>query len=240
MPIEIYSKTYRLDFTQCYPNGFLKYSELSNLMQLVAAEHAAGLGFDYMNMAKQNQAWVLTRVRIEIDKLPKLLQEITIHTWIEDFLGNRSVRDFAIEVGGKKIIGASTFWAVLNIKERKSENLAIHINPQHVLSGKKSTSVPFRRIDQQTDYDQHSSYTVRLSDLDVVQHVNNVRYTEWCMDSLDAAVVLNKPFKSIDMNYIKELGLGQEVNIAHSLKGDEIHFSISKGDKTIFLMDIHV
>ena len=240
MSVEIYSATYQLNFTQCYSNGLLKYSELSNLLQLTAAEHAEIMGFGYKTMVHNNQAWVLSRVRIEIAELPKFLQEITIHTWIEDFMGNRSIRNFEVFVQGKKIVGATTFWAVFNTKERKSENLAMIVDPRLTLPNKKATQQPFRRIDQQENYEQQAPYTIRLSDLDIVQHANNVKYTDWCLDNLAVEQVLKKTFTALDINYIKELNLGQEVIIAHSYTSEKIHFKIGKNDKTVFLMEVEL
>lgn len=238
MPSEIYSKTVQLNFTQCYANGALKYSELSNLLQLTASEHAELLGFGYREMARNFQSWVLSRVRIEIEELPKFLQEITIQTWIQDFLGNRSVRNFEVYLNERKIISATTYWAVFNIKERKSENLTAKVDPNVILHEKTSTRIPFQRVEIQRSYQRQTRYIPKLSDLDIVYHVNNVKYTDWCLDQLSESIVFKETFKSMDLNYIKELTLGQEVDIRYIVEDNQIHFSINRGDKTIFLMDI--
>jgi acyl-ACP thioesterase len=31
-----------------------------------------------------------------------------------------------------------------------------------------------------------------LSDLDIVNHVNNVKYLEWCLDMVDENIILNQ------------------------------------------------
>ncbi|PZQ78535.1 MAG: acyl-[acyl-carrier-protein] thioesterase, partial [Flavobacterium johnsoniae] len=36
----IYSRDWELNFTHCTPNGYLKYTDLCNLLQLTAGDHA--------------------------------------------------------------------------------------------------------------------------------------------------------------------------------------------------------
>lgn len=238
MQTAIYSNKYSVNFTQCYANGLLKYSELSNLLQLTASDHAEELGFGHREMAKHKQSWVLSRVRIEIDSLPRFLQTITVKTWVQDFLGNRSIRNFEVYLDDRKIVGATSFWAVFNVKERKSENLALKIDPEIIRPEKMATQQPFRRIELDDEFDMEIDYVPKLSDLDIVNHVNNVKYTDWCLDSLPAELVLKEPLKTIDINYLKELKLGQAVKIQHRIQDSEIDFAISRDDKPIFLMQI--
>ncbi|MFD1770603.1 acyl-[acyl-carrier-protein] thioesterase [Sphingobacterium suaedae] len=238
MQTSIYSNTYALNFTQCYANGHLKYSELSNLLQLTASNHAELLGFGYREMSKNFQSWVLSRVRIEIERLPRFLEEITVQTWVQDFFGNRSIRNFDVYAEDKKIIGASSFWAVFNIKDRKSENLAISIDPRVILSEKTATKEPFRRIDIHHPLESTFTYTPKLSDLDIVNHVNNVKYTDWCLDALPPEIVLKEHFKAIDINYLKELKLGQTVALQYQQSDTEISFAISRDNRPIFLMHV--
>lgn len=238
MEPSIFSNHYKINFTQCYANGLLKYSELSNLLQLTASDHAEQLGFGYMEMAKNSQSWVLSRVRIEILKLPRFLEEITIKTWVQDFMGNRSVRNFEVYKGNRKIAAATSFWAVFNVKERKSENLGIHIDPAIIISEKKSTIQPFKRIEMEKEFNIETNYTPKLSDLDIVNHVNNVKYTDWCLDCLPAEMVLREQFKSIDINYLKELKLGQPVTIHTHIRPDQVNFVIKRQDKSVFMMEL--
>lgn len=58
---------------------------------------------------------------------------------------------------------------------------------------------------------------VVLSDLDIVNHVNNVKYLEWCLDVVDETIMLNKSIGSLDMNFLKELpSLAEVVEIHES------------------------
>ena len=119
----ILSKDWEINFTQCTPNGFLKYTDLCNLIQLTAAAHSELGGISFSDMQEFNQAWVLSRMRVEIKELPKWKDVITINTWINSLENSRSVRAIEVVLNGNKIIGSETFWVVFNTKTRRPETV---------------------------------------------------------------------------------------------------------------------
>jgi hypothetical protein len=52
------------------PNGYLKYTDLCNMLQLTAASHSDMGGISFSDMQEFNQAWV-SKMRVEITELPK-------------------------------------------------------------------------------------------------------------------------------------------------------------------------
>src|SRR5690606_41825204 len=120
----IFEKEWTLNFTQCYPNGQLKYSELNNILQITASEHAENLGFGYKAMLDVRQAWVLSRMLIEIDSLPKYTQTVKIRTWIQELTGSRSIRNFELWLGDQAVRSASWRWVVVNIRSGRGDSWA--------------------------------------------------------------------------------------------------------------------
>ena len=100
------SKDWNINFTQCAPNGYLKYTDLCNLLQLTAAAHSEIGGISFMDMQEFDQAWVLSRMRVEISKLPKSGDIVTVKTWINSLENSRSVRALEMHLNGEKIVGS--------------------------------------------------------------------------------------------------------------------------------------
>ena len=121
----IFTKDWEINFTQCTPNGYLKYTDLCNILQLTAGDHAEVGGISFTDMQEFNQAWVMSRMKLEIDILPKWRDIVTVKTWIVSLENSRSVRALELYVGAKKLIGCETFWAVFNTKIRRPEGLAL-------------------------------------------------------------------------------------------------------------------
>lgn len=237
--ISIFSKDWEINFTQCTPNGYLKYTDLCNILQLTAASHSEIGGISFVDMQEFNQAWVLSRMRLEITHLPKWKDIVTVKTWINTLENSRSVRALEMYVNGKKMIGAETFWAVFNTKIRRPEPLALHYEHFDLYPENKATEISFSKIDIKDKKEIVFEKRVVLSDLDIVNHVNNVKYLEWCLDCIDEKFILKQQIKSLEMNFLKELSLKDNVVIHENLTDTKTIFSITKDDKTCFALQVN-
>jgi len=236
----IFSKDWEVNFTQCLPNGYLKYTDLCNILQLTAAAHSEIGGISFSDMQEFNQAWVLSRMRVEITELPQWKDIVTVKTWINTLENSRSVRALELYVNNKKIVGCETFWAVFNTKIRRPEALALPFEHFELYPGQKATEKPFSKINFNNETEMVFEKVVALSDLDIVNHVNNVKYLEWCLDFVDTALILNQKIKSFEMNFLKELSLKDKVVIHENLTSDAMIFSITKEDKTSFALQLNL
>jgi medium-chain acyl-[acyl-carrier-protein] hydrolase len=239
MPISInftsvLSKDFDINFIQCAPNGFLKYTELCNLMQVTAALHSELGGISFSDMQVFDQAWVLSRMRVEITKLPKWKDTITIKTWIVSLENSRSVRAMEVYLNEEKIGSSETFWAVMNTKTRRPEALAIGHNHFEKYENNFSTQKRVSKIDFDIEAAMRNSRKVVFSDLDIVNHVNSMKYLEWCLDCLDSKMLLLQKIKSFDLNYLKELSIDEFVEIRKEISGSNIIFSVFKDEKACF------
>lgn len=244
MPIDpnftsILSKDWEINFTQCTPNGYLKYTDLCNLLQLTAAAHSEVGGISFTDMQEFNQAWVLSRMRVEIMELPKWRDVVTVKTWINSLENSRSVRALEMLVNGKKIVGSETFWAVFNTEARRPEPLALPYQHFELYPENKATEMGFSKINLPQEKEEIFERTVSLSDLDIVNHANNVKYLEWCLDLVDENKILSQQIKSFEMNFLKELSLKDKVIIHECINDNNVVFSITKNDKTCYALQLN-
>lgn len=228
-----------INFLQCYPNGYLKYTDLCNILQLTAAKHAELGGLSFTDMQVCHQAWVLSRMRIEINRLPKWKDVVTVKTWINSLENSRSIRCLEMYLGEEKIAGCETFWAVFNTDKRKPENLLLpHEHFQKFPD--RATLETFSKIDFQHEMEIIGEHKVKLSDLDIVNHANSVKYIEWCLDFIDLKIIKNQQIESLEMNYLKELSLGDIAEIKHKIIDNSIIFTISKNERINFGLKINL
>ena len=235
----ILSKNWEINFTQCAPNGYLKYTELCNLLQLTAAAHSELGGISFADMQEFHQAWVLSRMRVEIEALPKWGDTVTVTTWINSLENSRSVRALEVHVNGKKIVGSETFWAVFNTQKRRPEALVLPYEHFELYPDRKATTNTFSKIDIHHEKEILFEKTVCLSDLDIVNHANNVKYLEWCLDLVQPKFLLQQKVASFEMNFLKELSLNDSVQIHENIEEKDTIFSITKEDKTCFALQLH-
>ncbi|RZJ70212.1 acyl-ACP thioesterase domain-containing protein [Flavobacterium sp.] len=234
----VFSCDWKIDFTQCLPNGYLRITDLCNILQLTAGEHAEIGGISFSDMQAHDQAWVLSRMRVEILELPKWKDLVTVKTWIVSLENSRSVRALELYLGEKKIIGCETFWAVFNTRSRRPEALALEHEHFEKFPDSFSTEDRTSKVDLGNLTSKLADHKVLLSDLDIVNHANNVKYLEWCLDYFDAGLLLKNKVKAIDMNFMKELVLGDDVEIFSD--ADSVDFGILKDSKACFGLSVTV
>jgi acyl-ACP thioesterase len=234
-----FSKEWEINFTQCTPNGYLKYTELCNLFQLTAATHSEIGGISFSDMQHYNQAWVLSRMRVEIDKLPRWKDTVTVKTWINSLEDSRSIRAIEMYLNGEKILGAETFWVVFNTQKRRPEPLMLPYSHFELFPKLLATTKRFSKISISNENKALINKKVMLSDLDIVNHVNNIKYLEWCLDYLPENKVLNQKIKSFEMNFLKELSINDSILIHENNSIESSVFSISKEGKNCFGLEIN-
>ena len=233
----IYEQEFELSFLNCYPNGLLKYTDLCNFIQIVAGNHADLGGISYSDMQTQNQAWVVSRMRLEIAKLPKWRDKVVVKTWIKTLENSRSIRCIEFYLNDEKIIGCETFWVVINTKTRKPDILALPHNHFEKIDS-NATNSPTDKINTNEEFKKVGTKKVLFSDLDVVNHANNVKYLEWCLDYENPKNLLLSKVKAFDMNFMRELNLNDEAIIAKSSNENESIFTISLEDKMAYALKI--
>jgi medium-chain acyl-[acyl-carrier-protein] hydrolase len=235
----ILSKEFEINFTQCTPKGVLKYTELCQILQVCAALHSELGGISFSDMQVYNQAWVLSRMRVEILELPKWKNTITVKTWIVSLENSRSVRAMEVYLNERKIVDSETFWAVMNIQTRRPEPLAItheHFEkyPNHFATKERVSKIEFDETGILID-----SRKVVFSDLDIVNHANSVKYLEWCLYSLDENIIIEQKITSFEMNYLKELSLNDSITIQSKENDKETIFSVFKEEKVCFVLKLN-
>jgi len=232
----ILSRDWEINFLQCYPNGYLKYTELCNFFQLTASAHSEIGGISFNDMQEHNQAWVLSKMRVELSSLPKWKDIVTVKTWIKSLENSRSTRCLELYIGNEKIVGCETFWAVFNTTSRRPEALALPHEHFKKYPNNNATEKSFSKLGILPDFEIQFKRIVQLSDLDVINHANSVKYIEWCLDSLDSNLLLNQNLKAFEMNYMKEVSLTEtlEINQHNNI------FTITKEGKTCFIMELEI
>jgi len=235
---EVYTKQWIVEFNDCYSNGRVSYVTLSRYLQDTAGYHAEEGGFGIHDMVSNNQSWVLTRFAMEIDKLPKLGDLVTVKTWISFVKGAFSNREYEVFIGDKQIVRATSSWTVINFVERKVEHLKIDTSKMDFIDT-VVTETPARRIHLDKEFESVFSLKVRFSALDMVQHVSNLKYLDWTFDNVDHKKVLKSKLSKITVNYIKELNLDDDVEVFTHTEGNTQIIKMNKNsDKTCFATEL--
>lgn len=209
--------------------GQLKVASLLNHLQDAAAAHATQLGLGYRAMAQAGLFWVLSWLRLELTTLPVFGQPYILQTWPKCAFNNLiSLRDFRLKAeDGTDLARASTGWMAVDSRSGRAVPLERLPVPIPYLSHLAALAVQPEKLLFQVD-SPPLQRTVRYSDLDVNQHVNNARYVEFLMDCYDLAHHQAWRLHTLTINFLQESKSGATLNMAIDTNGSEhlIEFSI--------------
>jgi acyl-ACP thioesterase len=194
--------------------GKLSVPALCDYMQEVAGNHARALGVGFEALLKQNMIWVLSRLFLQIDTLPRWSENISIETWPAVADGKFALRDFLFHTAQDQIFGrATTSWMVLDIKQRKSIALPQSVHQIQRPLRDRALVDPFAKLPALARIDWQKNYQVCLSDLDLNFHVNNVSYIRWALDAIPLPIWQARQLYTLEISFRAESHIDEMVTV---------------------------
>ena len=196
-------------FGRCKPSALLRFA------QDAASGHCLRLGTDWDSMAKHRYFWAVIRQRMEVSRLPKEGETVTVKTWpmpTTRVAYPRATEGFDAE--GNSLFKVISLWVIMDMDSRTM-----------VLPGKSGidvTGISFGTelkapggLPAFEGCDVHVR-TVTYSDLDVNGHMNNTRYLDWICDLLPADFHKDHPMKAVSICYMSEALEGQALHLSYA------------------------
>ena len=192
--------------------GRLKPSMLLSYCQEVAGQHCIQLGTDYDSMAAKNMFWAIIRQKVQINRLPKVGETITLETWPMPTARTYYPRaTVGYDAEGNELFKVLGLWVVMDLQNRtmilpKKSGIIV----EGTLRGDE-LSIPGGISPK--DLAASESRKVRFSDLDQNGHMNNSRYLEWMYDLLDSSFHREHQPKEVSICYHAEAREGQTLHL---------------------------
>lgn len=221
--IKEFSRDYHLTGGETGPQGEMPVTLVAERVIEVATLHADSLGVGYAAMIKENQAWVLSRLSIEMSRYPSVNEDYRLTTWVSSFNRRFSERDFEIStLDGRPLGYARTVWAAIDLSSRGVGELGIVTRLGDVIVDRQCPISKPPRLLPLGDGCEAGGYTFTYRDIDFNRHVNSVAYIrllldEWSLDFHDCYSV-----KRLDTAYIHEARYGIDVTLHLSTDADNL------------------
>lgn len=209
---------------RCYEVGINKTATvetIANLLQEVGCNHAQSVGFSTdgfattLTMRKYHLIWVTARMHIEIYKYPAWSDVVEIETWCqsEGRIGTR--RDWILKdyANGEVIGRATSKWVMMNQDTRRLQKVTDEVRDEYLVYCPKTPRLSFPEENNASQKkiakleDAHHikvGLVPRRADLDMNQHVNNVTYIGWVLESMPQEIIDSHELQTITLDYRRE------------------------------------
>ena len=204
-------KTYPISMSEHDLQYRLKPAALLNLLQDMGARNIYGTPFGNQELNAQNLGWFLVRYRIEFNKYPQKLSEISLKTENRGTIRQTAYRDFeAYTPDGEKILRATTSWLMVDLETKSLINIEQKF-PDIKKFEKREDDLTLRKLRTITEWNREKTFHVRYEDLDMNGHVNNTIYMSWAIEALDFDFLNSHNIKNIDIYFKHEFRYGDDI-----------------------------
>ena len=222
-----YQMKMKIPFDMADMNGHIKLPDVILLSLQVSGLQSIDLGIsDKSMLEKYNLVWIITDYDIDVVRLPKFGEEMTIETEALSYNRLFCYRRFTIyDEAGNAIINMLATFVLMDRDSRK-----VHaVEPKIVAPYEAEFSKKLIRGPKYPDLKEpiNKDYHVRFYDLDMNGHVNNSKYLDWIFEVMGADFLMKHIPRKIHLKYVKEVRPGGQITSSYDLEGLESNHQIS-------------
>ncbi len=201
---------------------------IMEILQKVATEHADEHGFGYKVLSVQKKAWVLNKIKLKFKRSINIGEEITVKTWPLAPKHYTADRDFeGFDENGEKVFKATSVWNLIDLDKRCLcstdciKNLKVEYHDKRAFKSNE-----FNRFKFDDCFNLEYSKSIRISDLDVNNHVNNTNYLNYGLDCLNKTSY-SEGIKLVEIRFSEELRYKDVIDLYYK-KQDNKHYVVGK------------
>ena len=215
-----YTEEHRVVYYETNITGTMNIGTLVDLCMLVSMDQSALLGISTERLDHMGYGWVIMQNIIDVVRLPKEHENIKITTQATSYNRLFCYRNFYVhDKQGEEIVHMHTVFALMDKAKRKIARIQKEIVGPY--EGDYSTKIERLAVPHLADkVDYSNQYHVRFMDIDSNQHVNNVHYYEWMLDTLPMEFLQNHEIKHLNIVYKNEVRYGESVESNTQLIND--------------------
>jgi len=211
---KVWKNEYKVHSYEADFKGDATLPNICQFMQESAWNHAEHLQVGFSHLIKKNLIWILSRQAVKILTYPRWGDTIKIHTWPSGKDRVFCYRDFKIFDDKDNVIGlASTTWFVIDLVKRRPQRADSYITLNVDDDVERALPVFPPKLESLEPANKSGSFQVTYSDLDVNEHVNNVKYIEYILDSLSFDFVKSNQLKELEINYLSEAHYNDTITV---------------------------
>jgi len=212
-----HQEDFRIRTFEIDSNKIVTLPAIVQLMQEAAMQNVIEIKLSVWDLEPHKISWVLMRKNMDIFRLPKLGEKISIITYPAGFEKFFTYRDYKVFAeNGDLLCASASTWLLMDIEKRRMTPIPKFIKDMTVQmedNVKVGLPRPLLRPDfkfEKADFTKE--FEVNYYDLDFNLHLSNVTYLKWMLEALPSNFLKENNIKNLDILYRAECRLGEKVN----------------------------
>lgn len=186
---------------------------LINIMVETSGLQSRHLGNTNEQMSERGLSWIIIQYDMQITQMPKSRETITIETEAISYNRFFTYRKFrAFDEADNILVEVLTTFAMMDIKTRKltqiQEELVAPYQAEKIRTMIRAPKIQAVNLETASEL----PFRVRYLDIDGNNHVNNAKYFDWMINSIDLEILKNYTVGSVNIKYEKEVNFGNIIN----------------------------
>ena len=207
IPPTLYTETFKVRAYEADPTGRASLPALCNYFQEAAGNHATALGLATDQLGAQELAWVLARLRFRVTRYPDWREAVTFETWPSGVDRLYAYRDFrAVDPDGAELARGVSDWLLINPDTRRPSRMPDWVGELRRPDRPRMLAPSPGKPPTVDDPAHRETVRVRRGDLDLMNHVNHVRYIAWILDAGDTLHDVPQEPATLDLAFRAETG----------------------------------
>lgn len=196
---------------------------LGNHLLNAADFHSNDRGYGMNYLMPRHKTWVLSRLAIEMQEMPKSYDKFTVETWVESAMKYFTSRNFKICASAsdvseetEKVYGyGKSVWAMIDTETRQPVDIfSIHdgLIKEYIETEKPCPIAASSRVKMGKDAELVRTIHTYYNDVDVNGHINSVKYIEHVLDLFDLDYYKTHFLQRFEIAYVAESHQGDLLN----------------------------
>ena len=204
----MYTFSSRIRYSEIDADGFLRITAMIDYLQDCSTFHSEEVGYGAFRLFSEGYAWVVNAWQIEINRLPRLGDNVILGTIPYEIRGSMGLRNFFMDTAeGERLVTANSVWSYLNLTKGVMERVPQEMKDAFGTEEKLEMNYLSRKLPFPTEgtIEDAAPIEIRRENLDTNRHVNNGQFIRL---ALDAAFDPLPPIRRIRAEYKKQAHLG--------------------------------
>ncbi len=207
----MYEYDKRIGFSECGTDKKLTITGLIDAFQDCSTFQSEDLGVGFDRLEKEHLVWVINYWELQIKRLPRLCDTVTVGTFPYSFKSCFGLRNFYMkDKDGEFLAKANSMWTLIDSQTAKPVKAPEDVSSAYMIEEKLDMEYNSRKvaIPEGDDVKVVSRDIIHIQKhhLDSNRHVNNGQYVKLAMSELDVTDII-----SLRIDYRKQAMLGDTI-----------------------------